>query len=182
MNLIVVDFQLFSSEQVCDLHIPQLADTHFLIDQLVDARHRLQLAAALFTDIQDFFSVLEYWPSVSRRWSGRSRAFSPDMGYPAGLPRSGCRRESFLSCKGYHPPHSIPWNAAGCCSVVPGSESDRQRRRRWSWCVPYGCLRPAVCVCWYSFSESGKKIGLRLLVHNWAHSRWSSKTVACAGS
>ena len=52
-DFFVVDLDRFTTEQVEDVDVAELADADFAVDELVDARDGLQLAAALLTDVED---------------------------------------------------------------------------------------------------------------------------------
>ena len=56
-DLTVVDLDLGSPEEVCDLHIPQLGDADFLVQDLVYTGHCLHPAACVLADVQDGFPV-----------------------------------------------------------------------------------------------------------------------------
>ncbi len=58
-DFFVVDLDRFTTEEVEDIDVAELADTDFAVHELVDARDGLQLTAALLTDVEDlraFFS------------------------------------------------------------------------------------------------------------------------------
>ena len=52
-NGVQIHADRLSSQKVFHLHVPQLADAHFTVDQLVHAGQGTQLAVRLLTDIQD---------------------------------------------------------------------------------------------------------------------------------
>ena len=52
-DFFVVDLDRFTTEEVEDVDIAELADADFAVDELVDARDGLQLTAALLTDVED---------------------------------------------------------------------------------------------------------------------------------
>ncbi len=52
-DFFVVDLDRFTTEEVEDVDVAELADTDFAVDELVDARDGLQLTAALLTDVED---------------------------------------------------------------------------------------------------------------------------------
>ena len=52
-DFFVVDLDRFTAEEVEYVDVAELADADFAVDELVDARDGLQLAAALLTDVED---------------------------------------------------------------------------------------------------------------------------------
>ena len=52
-DFFVVDLDRFTTEEVEDVDVTELADADFAVDELVDARDGLQLTAALLTDVED---------------------------------------------------------------------------------------------------------------------------------
>ena len=52
-DFFVVDLDRFTTEEVEDVDVAELADADFSIDELVDARDGLQLTAALLTNVKD---------------------------------------------------------------------------------------------------------------------------------
>lgn len=52
-DFFVVDLDRFTTEEVEDVDVTELADADFAVDELVDARDGLQLAATLLTDVED---------------------------------------------------------------------------------------------------------------------------------
>ena len=52
-DFFIVDLDRFTTEEVEDVDVAELADADFAVDELVDARDSLQPAAALLTDIED---------------------------------------------------------------------------------------------------------------------------------
>ena len=56
-DFFVVDLDRFTTEEVEDVDVAELADADFAVDELVDARDGLQLTAALLTDVEDFCAL-----------------------------------------------------------------------------------------------------------------------------
>ena len=52
-DFFVVDLDRFTTEEVEDVDVTELADADFAVDELVDARDGLQLTATLLTDVED---------------------------------------------------------------------------------------------------------------------------------
>ena len=71
-DLVVVDLYLGAAQQVRDLHVAQLADADFSVDQLVGCRYGLHLTAGVFTYIEDGLPV----------FTGRGRNCVDDTGDP----------------------------------------------------------------------------------------------------
>ena len=56
-DFFVVDLDRFTTEEVEDVDVTELADADFAVDELVDARDGLQLTAALLTDVEDLCAL-----------------------------------------------------------------------------------------------------------------------------
>ena len=69
-DFFVVDLDRFTTEEVEDVDVTELADADFSIDELVDARDGLQLTATLLTDVEDLRAL----------FGGRSRDRIDDFG------------------------------------------------------------------------------------------------------
>ena len=57
-NFFIIDLHLFPAQQVRDLHVPELADADFFIEQLVHSGDDLQLAVGFLAQVQDGLLVL----------------------------------------------------------------------------------------------------------------------------
>ena len=56
-DFFVVDLDRFTTEEVEDVDVAELADADFAVDELVDAWDGLQLTAALLADVEDFCAL-----------------------------------------------------------------------------------------------------------------------------